>query len=123
MLWTLLNPIRMTSDTIFHKIARHEIPASIVYEDDQVLAFKDIHPKAATHLLFIAKNERDFVSSINDLTEATAHVPGLLIRKAQAFAQLHGITGYQLKFHVGKDGGQEVFYLHLHFLSPQALKE
>jgi diadenosine tetraphosphate (Ap4A) HIT family hydrolase len=112
----------MTEQTIFHKIARHEIPASIVFEDDEVLAFKDIHPKAPTHLLFIAKNESDFVPSINDLTEATAHVPGLLIRKAQAFAKAQGIAGYQLKFHVGKDGGQEVFYLHLHFLSGQPLR-
>ncbi|MFH0770383.1 MAG: HIT domain-containing protein [Candidatus Peregrinibacteria bacterium] len=111
----------MTEQTIFHKIARHEIPASIVFEDDEVLAFKDIHPKAPLHLLFIAKKESDFVPSIDDLTEATAHVPGLLIRKAQAFAKQHNINGYQLKFHVGKDGGQEVFYLHLHFLSNQRL--
>ncbi len=110
------------TDTIFHKIVRREIPASIVYEDDDVLAFKDIHPKAPTHLLFIAKKEHDFVPSIDDLTEATAHVPGLLIRKAQAFAKEHGINGYQLRFHVGKDGGQEVFFLHLHFLSEQALR-
>jgi len=110
------------SDTIFHKIVRGEIPATVIYEDDDVLAFKDIHPKAPTHLLFIAKKECDFVPSIDDLTEATAHVPGLLIRKAQAFAKEHGINGYQLRFHVGKGGGQEVFYLHLHFLSEQALQ-
>lgn len=113
----------MTEQTIFHKIARHEIPVVIVYEDDEVLAFKDIHPKAPTHLLFITKNDKDFVPSIDDLSEATAHVPGLLIRKAQAFAKTHGIDGYQLKFHVGREGGQEVFYLHLHFLSEQGLKE
>jgi len=111
----------MTEQTIFHKIARHEIPASIVYEDDEVLAFKDIHPKAPTHLLFIAKRDQDFVPSIDDLTDKTAHVPGLLIRKAQAFAKAHCITGYQLKFHVGKEGGQEVFFLHLHFLSEQKI--
>lgn len=109
--------------TLFHKIRDREIPATVVYEDDHVLAFKDIHPKAPTHLLFIAKKDSDFVPSIDALTEKTAHVPGLLIRTAQAFARSQGITGYQLKFHVGKDGGQEVFYLHLHFLSQQALKE
>ncbi|OIO54696.1 hypothetical protein AUJ46_02640 [Candidatus Peregrinibacteria bacterium CG1_02_54_53] len=113
----------MTEKTIFHRIRDKEIPASIVYEDDEVLAFKDIHPKAPTHLLFIAKKDEDFVPSIDDLTEETAHVPGLLIRKAQKFAQEHGITGYQLKFHVGKGGGQEVFYLHLHFLSEQKLAD
>lgn len=113
----------MSDRTIFHKIIDREIPASIVYETDEVLAFKDIHPKAPTHMLFIAKKEKDFVPSINDLTEATAHVPGLLIRAAQAFAKEQGITGYQLKFHVGKGGGQEVWFLHLHFLSEERLKE
>jgi len=113
----------MAERTLFHRIRDKEIPATIVYEDDEVLAFKDVHPKASTHLLFIAKKDSDFVPSIDDLTEQTAHVPGLLIRKAQAFAKAHGITGYQLKFHVGRDGGQEIFYLHLHFLSGQALKE
>lgn len=108
-------------DTIFHKILRYEIPATVVYEDDEVMAFKDIHPKAPTHLLFIAKKDTDFVPSIADLTDATTHVPGLLIRKAQAFAKEQGIEGYQLKFNVGKGGGQEVFYLHLHFLSEQKL--
>ncbi len=112
----------MAERTLFHRIRDHEIPATIVFEDDEVLAFKDIHPKSPTHLLFIAKNDSDFVPSIDDLTEQTAHVPGLLIRKAQAFAKAHGISGYQLKFHVGKDGGQEVFYLHLHFLSGQPLQ-
>ncbi len=107
--------------TIFHKIVAGEIPAKKVYETDTVLAFNDIHPKAPLHLLFIAKNERDFVPSINDLTDATAHVPGMLILAAQEFAREQGISGYQLKFHVGKDGGQEVMYLHLHFLSKQKL--
>jgi len=111
----------MTPDTIFHQIVRHQIPADIVYEDGAVMVFRDIHPKASTHLLFIAKQEKDFVASIDDLTEATAHVPGLLILAAQKFAQAHGITGYQLKFHVGKGGGQEVFYLHLHFLCEQPI--
>lgn len=106
------------SDTIFHRILRKEIPASVVYEDDDVLAFKDIHPKAPTHLLFIPKH---FVASIADVTPETAHIPGLLILKAQAFAKEKGIDGYKLTFHVGKDGGQEVFYLHLHFLSGKKL--
>ncbi|MBI3331817.1 HIT domain-containing protein [Candidatus Peregrinibacteria bacterium] len=108
----------MEERTIFHKIRDKEIPASIVYEDDEVLAFKDIHPKAATHLLFIPKH---FVPSIADLTPATAHIPGMLILKAQKFAEQKGIRGYKLTFHVGAGGGQEVFYLHLHFLSEEQL--
>lgn len=111
----------MTEQTIFHKILRREIPAQIVFEDDEVLVFKDIHPKAPTHLLFIAKKESDFVSSITDLDEKTEHVPAMLIRKAQKFAKEQGIDGYKLTFHVGRGGGQEVFFLHLHFLSEQTI--
>ncbi len=109
----------MEDRTIFHKIRDKEIPSSIVYEDDEVLAFKDIHPKAPTHLLFIPKH---FVASIADLTPETAHLPGMLILKAQKFAKEQGIEGYKLTFHVGKDGGQEVPYLHLHFLAERELK-
>ena len=104
--------------TIFHKILAREVPAAIVFEDDEVLAFKDINPKAKTHLLFIPKH---FVSSIADVTSESAHLPGMLILKAQRFAKEKGITGYKLTFHVGKEGGQEVPYLHLHFLSEQEL--
>jgi histidine triad (HIT) family protein len=106
------------ADTIFHKILRKEIPATIEYEDDEVLVFHDIHPKAKTHLLFIPKH---FVASIADVTPETAHLPGLLILKAQKFAKEKGIDGYKLMFNVGKSGGQEVFYLHLHFLSDTSL--
>ena len=105
-------------ETIFHKILRKKIPATIEYEDDDVLVFRDIHPKATTHLLFTPKH---FVASIADLTPETAHLPGLLILKAQTFAKEKRIDGYKLTFHVGKGGGQEVPYLHLHFLSEQKL--
>lgn len=110
-----------TEQTIFHKIVAGEIPCDKVYETDAVLGFKDINPKAPTHILFIAKQAADFVPSINDLTDETAHVPGMLIQAAKEFAAEQGIDGYQLKFHVGKGGGQEVFYLHLHLLSQTKL--
>ena len=110
----------MTDVTIFHRIRDKEIPADIVYEDEDVLVFKDIHPKAPTHILFIP---RHFVASIADVTPETAHIPGMLILKAQRFAKEKGIAGYKLTFHVGKEGGQEVMYLHLHLLSDQSLKE
>jgi len=113
----------MTERTVFHKIRDKEIPADIVYEDDLVLIFKDIRPQAALHLLLIPKKEEDVVSSIADITKSTEHVPGMLIDKARHFAKKKGIDGYRLTFHVGKGGGQEVFYLHLHFLSNQNLKD
>jgi histidine triad (HIT) family protein len=106
------------SDTIFHKILRKEIPSKVAYEDDEVLCFHDIHPKATTHLLFIPKH---FVASVAEVTPETAHIPGMLILKAQKFAAEQGIPGYKLTFHVGKEGGQEVPYLHLHFLSDKKL--
>ncbi len=105
-------------ETIFHKILRKEIPATVELEDDDVLVFRDIHPKTTTHLLFIPKL---FVASIADITSDTSHLPGLLILKAQKFAKEKGIEGYKLMFNVGKGGGQEVPYLHLHFLSDQSL--
>lgn len=108
----------MIDRTIFHKIRDRDVPADIVFEDDDVLAFTDIRPKAATHLLFIPKH---FVASIADVTPETAHLPGMLILKAQRFAKEKGIDGYKLTFHVGAGGGQEVPYLHLHFLSEQGL--
>ncbi|OGJ54906.1 hypothetical protein A3D11_03015 [Candidatus Peribacteria bacterium RIFCSPHIGHO2_02_FULL_49_16] len=113
----------MTERTIFHKIRDKELPADIVYEDDLVLVFKDIRPQAALHLLLIPKKEGDVVASIADITKSTEHVPGMLIDKARNFAKEKGIDGYRLTFHVGKGGGQEVFYLHLHFLSNQSLKD
>jgi len=105
--------------TVFHKILAGEIPCDRVYEDDDVLAFRDINPKAPTHVLFIPKNED--VASIDHVTDETSHVPGMLIEKARLFAKEKGIDGYKLTFHVGKNGGQEVFYLHLHFLSQQKI--
>jgi histidine triad (HIT) family protein len=104
--------------TIFHRIIAREIPATVVYEDDEVLAFRDIHPKARTHILFIPKT---FVASVHSLTSETQHLPGMLILKAHECAHRWGIDGYKLTFHIGKGGGQEVFYLHLHFLSEQEI--
>lgn len=110
----------MTAETIFHKILRKEIPADIVHEDDDVLAFKDIHPKSTTHILFVPKV---FLESVAHVTAETESIPGMLILKAKEFAQAHGIDGYKLSFNVGKGGGQEVPYIHLHFQSDQALGE
>lgn len=112
----------MAERTIFHDIRDGKIPSDKVYEDEDVLVFKDINPKAPTHLLLIPKKDEDFVPSIIDLTEETAHVPAMLIRKAQALAKEKGIDGYRLTFHCGPGGGQEVFYLHLHLLSQQTIE-
>jgi len=106
--------------TIFHKIIDRDVPAAIVYEDGDVLAFKDIKPQAATHLLFIPKT---FLESVAHVTPESEHIPGQLILAAQRFAKEKGIDGYKLTFNVGKHGGQEVPYIHLHLTSPQALSD
>lgn len=108
----------MTERTVFHRILAKELPADVVYEDDEVLAFRDVNPKAPTHILFIPKQ---FVASVSDVDASTAHIPGMLILKAKEFAKEQGIEGYKLTYHVGKGGGQEVFYLHLHFLSQKEM--
>jgi histidine triad (HIT) family protein len=109
----------MPNDTVFHKILAGAIPAKVAYQDEEVLAFHDIRPKAATHLLFIPKH---FIESIAHVTPETAYIPGMLILKAQKFAKEQGIDGYKLQFNVGAGGGQEVPYLHLHLISEQKLK-
>ncbi len=109
----------MHERTVFHKILDREIPAAVLHEDDDVLAFKDIHPQAPTHVLFIPKT---FVESIAHCTGDRAAIPGVLIERARRFAETHGIDGYKLTFNVGKHGGQEVPYLHLHLMSQQSLR-
>lgn len=106
--------------TIFHKILSKELPSTIVLETADILAFKDIHPKSATHILFIPKLHLA-IESIKEAVGEYEHVPSLLIQTAREFAVEQGITGYTLQFNVGKDGGQEVPYIHLHFMSPQKL--
>lgn len=106
------------SQTVFHRILARELPATVVYEDDEVMAFRDIHPRAATHVLFVPKQ---FVESVMHVTPQTAHLPGMLILKAQQWAASQGLPGYKLTYNVGKDGGQEVPYLHLHLLADIAV--
>jgi histidine triad (HIT) family protein len=107
---------------IFCKIAAKQIPASVVYEDDELLAFKDINPAAPVHLLVIPKQHID---TLSDCTDAHAPVLGKMLALAPRLAAEHGIAvktsadgqrsgGYKALFNVGPNGGQEVYHLHLH---------
>jgi histidine triad (HIT) family protein len=96
---------------IFCKIIGREIPGKIVYEDDEVLAFDDIHPQAPVHILIIPKRHID---SIITATDADELLLGKLVNVARRIAQEKNLTGYKLAFNVGKDGGQVVFHIHLH---------
>ncbi|MDC1067570.1 histidine triad nucleotide-binding protein [Candidatus Kapabacteria bacterium] len=101
--------------TIFTKIINKEIPADILYEDEEVIAFKDINPQAPNHILIIPKKE---ISTINDIQENDDRLIGKLVRKAADIAKELNIdeSGYRLVFNCNKDGGQEVYHIHLHLM-------
>lgn len=108
------------SETIFAKIIRREIPAQIVYEDEHVLAFKDIHPQAPVHVLFVPKQA---VATLNDLTDDQAELVGRLTLAAARYAKQEGFAerGYRTVMNCNADGGQTVFHIHLHLLAGRSL--
>lgn len=107
-------------DCIFCKIIDKKISATLVYEDDSVLGFKDISPKAATHVLFIPKKHID---RLDDVTSENISIISELHTAALSFANLHGLreSGFKMQVNVGEGGGQEVFHLHYHLLSNKKL--
>lgn len=106
--------------TIFSKIIAKEIPADIVYEDDRVVAFKDINPQAPVHILLIPTKE---IPTVNDVTEADEALLGHMFIVAAKIAKEQGIdeSGYRLMLNTNKDAGQEVFHLHMHLLGGRNL--
>jgi histidine triad (HIT) family protein len=104
------------ADTLFGKIIRREIPADIVYEDDDVLAFRDINPQAPVHVLFIPKKA---LANLNELSADNAAIVGKLFLAATGWAKQQGFadSGYRLVMNCNKDGGQTVFHIHLHLLA------
>jgi len=100
--------------TVFHKIVSGEIPSDKVYEDERVLVISDLHPKAPVHLLIIPK-EKD-IASIKDIEEDDQDLLGYMLLVARRVAEKKNLAGYKLIFNVGKEGGQEINYLHLHLL-------
>lgn len=105
---------------LFCRIANKELPASLVYEDASVVAFKDIHPKAPTHLLLVP---RQHIASVASLTEADQAVAGALLLAARTIATAQGVAeqGYRLVVNVGRGGGQVIDHLHVHLLAGQPL--
>ena len=106
--------------TIFSKIIAKEIPADIVYEDDLVLAFRDIAPQAPSHILIIPKRE---VATVNDVSPEDEAALGRLFTVAAKIAADEGIAeaGYRLIVNCNEHGGQEVFHLHMHILGGRPL--
>ncbi len=112
----------MNNDCLFCKISKHEIPAEIVFEDQDILAFKDIHPLAPVHILIIPKKH---IGSINDLEDSDKDIISKSVFAARDIARKLGIAegGYKLLYRVGKNGGQEVGHIHLHLIGGAKLFE
>jgi len=110
----------MAGETIFHKIMRREIPADVVYEDDDVIAFRDIAPQAPVHVLFVPKVD---YATLNDVPEEDAVVIGRLATAAARYAKKEGFAenGYRIVMNCNADGGQTVFQIHLHLLAGASL--
>jgi histidine triad (HIT) family protein len=106
--------------SIFTKIINREIPAEILYEDELVVAFRDIHPQAPTHVLIVTKKE---IPTINDVAVEDELALGRLFSVAARLAKANGIadSGYRVMVNCNQDGGQEVFHLHMHLLGGRPL--
>lgn len=107
---------------LFCKIIAKEIPAEVVYEDEELLAFKDIKPLAPVHVLIIPKRH---IASINDIEQGDVLLLGKMIKQARDIAVELGISkgGYKLLLRTGEDGGQEVGHIHLHLIGGAPLFE
>lgn len=105
---------------LFCRIVAGEIPASKVYEDDDVLAFNDINPQAPLHVLLIPKRH---VSTTNDLSAQDDGLVGMLVRRAAAIAREKGYAdrGYRVVMNCNAEAGQTVFHIHLHLLAGRGL--
>jgi histidine triad (HIT) family protein len=108
-------------ETIFHKIAAGDAPADIVYQDDQVIAFHDVNPQAATHIILIPRS--DDLESLNDASKSDEAILGHLLFAAAKVANQVGIaeSGYRVVINTGEAAGQSVAYLHLHLLGGREL--
>jgi histidine triad (HIT) family protein len=108
------------SDCLFCRISSREIPAKVVYEDGNLVAFEDINPQAPLHILIIPKAH---IASLNDLTSDRDALIGEMIRRAAALAKERGYSerGFRTVFNTNREAGQTVFHIHLHLLAGRSL--
>ena len=104
---------------IFCKISQHQIPADVIAEDEEIIIFKDIRPKANVHWLAVPKKH---ISSLKEVVPEDWLAVLLVIQKAVKVAQDNNLAGYKLVFNVGREGGQAVDHLHLHLLSGEKIE-
>lgn len=109
-------------DTIFGKIIRGEIPADVVHEDDQVLAFRDVNPQAPVHVLIIPKQKE--IPTLNAASPEDQALLGHMLLTAAKIAADLGIaeSGYRLIMNCNEEGGQTVYHLHLHLVGGRQMK-
>lgn len=106
-------------DTLFDKIIRREIPAKIIYEDDQVIAFHDIAPQAPVHFLVVPKKA---IATLADLKEEDVPLAGHILYTAQRLANELGCEkGFRVVMNCNEDGGQTVYHIHLHVLGKRQM--
>jgi histidine triad (HIT) family protein len=108
------------ADCLFCKIVARQIPASIVYEDDRVIAFNDINPQAPTHVLVLPKRH---IASLDALGQQDDALVGEIVRRAAAIAKERGISdeGYRTVFNTNRAAGQTVFHIHLHLIGGRSM--
>lgn len=109
------------NDCLFCKIVEKKIPTEIVYENNQLLAFKDVDPQAPVHILIIPK---EHIKTTNDLTKKQAELVGNMFLTATKLANEYDIAdhGYRTVLNCNKDGGQSVYHIHLHLLGGRQMK-
>lgn len=106
--------------TIFSRIIAGDAPADIVYRDEQVTCFRDVAPKAPSHILIVPNRE---IPTVNDLEDDDAMLVGHMVLVAKKLAAQEGIaeSGYRLVVNVNRDGGQVVYHLHMHLMGGRSL--
>ncbi len=110
----------MSEKTLFERIIDREISATIIYEDDRCIAFRDINPQAPTHVLIVPRKP---IPSLDDVADDEAALAGHLLLVARKLAADEGLTdGYRVVINCGRDGGQSVDHLHVHLLGGRKLK-
>ncbi len=109
------------ADCLFCNIVNRSLPADIVFEDDDLVAFRDINPQAPVHVLIIPKRH---IATVNDLTEAESGLVGVMVLRAQSLAEEHELAqpGYRLIMNCNAEGGQTVYHLHLHLMGGRQLR-
>lgn len=109
------------ADSLFERIIRREIPADIVHEDEQVVAFRDISPQAPVHVLFVPRHP---YRSLDEVPATEAELLGRLLLAAADYARREGLSedGYRLVINTNRDGGQTVFHLHVHLLAGRPMQ-